>query len=256
MQTERYCISIGFMSSTRLSSFIVAAIASCTADHLSAENLPQIRPAMIGSGPGSLVNLIDTQALFQKGQRDGWVMFDCSVAADGDASASDFFTASPNSNLLREEVRKRVRQTRFIPAVYNHKRTWSWFAGTVLFVVKDGRPHLRIYANQDLDVIKSGTDFVAPQMIDVPTHYYMNFPKVPTAAVRDDAAGVVKVRHSVDANGKSTNVEVVSEPAGSQTGDFLKKALPRLDFTPGYRNGRPTATTYTFTWWFGRVVGR
>ena len=135
------------MNSTRLSSFIVAAIASCTAAHLSAENLPQMRPAMIGSGPGSLVNLIDTQALFQKGQRDGWVMFDCSVAADGYASASDFFTASPNSNLLREEVRKRVRQTRFIPAVYDHKRTWSWFAGTVLFVVKDGRPHLRIYAH-------------------------------------------------------------------------------------------------------------
>ena len=83
-----------------------------------------------------------------------------------------------------------------------------------------------------------------------------DFPKAPTAAVRDDAAGVVKVRHSVDANGKTTNVEVISEPAGSQTGDYLKKALPRLDFTPGYRNGRPTATAYTFTWWFGRVVGR
>jgi hypothetical protein len=246
-------------SKMRPSKFIVVAVLaslSLCAARLPAENLPQIRPAMIGSGPGSLVNLIDTQALFQKGQRDGWVMFDCSVAADGYASASDFFTASPNSNLLREEVRKRVRQTRFVPAVYDHKRTWSWFAGTVLFVVKDGRPHLRIYAHQDLDVIKSGTDFVAPQMIDVPTHYYMNFPKTPTAAVRDDAAGVVKVRHSVDANGKTTNVEVVSEPAGSQTGDFLKKALPRLDFTPGYRNGRPTATTYTFTWWFGRVVGR
>src|SRR5438874_2011386 len=64
-----------------------------------------------------------------------------------------------------------------------------------------------------------------------PTNYYLNFPKTPTAAVRDDAAGVVKVRHSVDANGKTTNVEVISEPVGSQTGEYLKKALPRLDFT-------------------------
>jgi hypothetical protein len=242
----------------RSSTKFLAAIAGCIlcAANLQAEDLPAIRPALIGSGPGSLVNLIDAQALFNKGQRDGWVMFDCSVAGDGYASASDFFTASPNSNLLREEVRKRVRQTRFIPAVYNHKRTWSWFAGTVLFVVKDGRPHLRMYAHQELDEIKRGTDFVAPQMIDVPNNYYLNFPKVPTNAVRDDAAGVVKVRHSVDANGKSTNVEVIREPAGSQTGDFLKKALPRLDFTPGYRNGRPTAATYTFTWWFGQVVGR
>lgn len=225
-----------------------------TAD-LSTENLPQIRPALIGSGPGSLVNLIDAQKLFEQGQRDAWVMFECAVLGDGVVRGSDFFTASPDSGLLKNEVRRRLRQTRFIPAVYNHKRTWSWFAGTVVFVVVNGQPRLRIYAHQDLDEIKRGTDFVAPQIIDVPTNYYHNFPKEPTAAVRDYAAGVVKVRHSVDANGKTTNVEVISEPPGYQMGDYLKKALPRFDFSPGYRNGRPTATTYTLTWWFGRTVG-
>jgi hypothetical protein len=186
---------------------------------------------------------------------DAWVMFECAVLADV-AYGSDFFTASSNSNLLQNEVRKRLRQTRFIPAVYNHKRTSAWFAGTVVFAVVNGKPHLRIYANQDLDVIKSGVDFVAPQRIDVPNHYYLNFPKTPTGTVRDDAAGVVKIRHSVDANGKTTSVEVISEPPGSQAGEYLKKALPLVDFLPGYRNGRPTATAYTFTWWFGRVVGR
>ena len=221
-----------------------------------AENLPDIRPALVGSGSGSLVNLIDAQALFQKGQRDAWVMFQCFVMADGVALGSDFFTGSANSNLLQSEIRKRVRQSRFIPAVYNHKRTSAWFAGTVVFAVANGKPHLRMYANQDLDVIKSGVDFVAPQIIDVPTHYYLNFPKTPTGTVRDDAAGVVKVRHSVDANGKTTNVEVISEPPGSQAGDYLKKALPQVDLTPGYRNGRPAATAYTFTWWYGHVVGR
>ena len=222
---------------------------------LSAENLPERRPTMIGSGPGSLVNLIDVNKLFQEGQRDAWVMFECAVLGDGVPRPTDFFTASPDSNLLKNEVRRRLRQTRFIPAVYNHKRTWSWFAGTVVFVVVKGQPHLRIYAHQDLDEIKRGTDFVAPQLIDVPTNYYLNFPKAPTAAVRDDAAGVVKLRHSVDANGKTTNVEVMSEPQGLQMGDYLKKAIPRFDFTPGYRNGRPTAATYTLTWWFGRTVG-
>ena len=229
---------------------------SLWAARLSAENLPDIRPALIGSGPGSLVNLIDAQALFQKGQRDAWVMFECYVAADGVAFGSDFFTSSPNSTPLQNEIRKRLRQTRFIPAVYNHKRTSAWFAGTLVFAVANGKPHLRMYANQDLDVIKSGVDFVAPQIIDVPTHYSLNFPKTPTGTVRDDAAGVVKVRHSVDANGKTTNVEVISEPAGSQAGEYLKKALPLVDLTPGYRNGKPAATTYTFTWWYGRVVGR
>lgn len=225
-----------------------------TAD-LSAETLPQIRPALIGSGPGSLVNLIDTQKLFEQGQRDAWVMFEVGVAPDGIVYGSDFYTSSPDSRLLKNEVRRRLRQTRLIPAVYNHKRTSAWFAGTVLFVVKDGRPHLRIYAHQDLDEIKRGTDFVAPQLIRVPNKYITDYPKPPTAAVGDYAAGVVKLRHSVDANGKTTDVQVISEPAGYQMGDYLKKVVPLFDFSPGYRNGRPTATSYTLTWWFGRPVG-
>jgi hypothetical protein len=235
---------------------IGAALAGIlVAAQLSAEELPAIRPAMLGSGPGSLVNRIDANKLFAQGQRDAWVKFECAILADGIALGSDFFTASPEARLLKNEVRSQLRQSRFVPAVYNHKRTSAWFAGTVLFVVKDGRPHLRVYANQDLDIIKSGADFVAPQMIDVPNHYYLNFPKAPTGTVRDDSAGVVRVRHSVDANGKTTSVEVISEPVGSQAGEYLKKALPMVDFTPGYRNGKPTATTYTFTWWFGRTVG-
>src|SRR5438874_9989124 len=104
-----------------------------------------------------------------------------------------------------------------------------------VLVMVIGKPQLHLHANQELDEIKRGADFVAPQLIDVPTHYYLNFPKTPTGTVRDDAAGVVKVRHSVDANGKTTNVEVISEPPGSQAGEYLKKALPLVDLTPGYR---------------------
>jgi TonB family protein len=233
---------------------VLAGLNVCAA-RLPAENLPQMRPALIGSGPGSLVNLIDTQALFQKGQRDAWVMFECAVDGGGIAFGSDFFTASPDSSLLKNEVRRRLRQTRFIPAAYNHKRTYAWFAGTVVFVVVNGKPHLRIYANQDLEEIKRGADFVAPQLIDIPNHNISDFPKYPTVARHDEAAGVVKLRHSVDANGKTTDLQVISEPAGYQLGDWLKKVLPLADFSPAYRNGKPTATTYTLTWWFGRTVG-
>jgi hypothetical protein len=243
------------MRPSKLTVFAVLAGLSLCAARLSAESLPQLRPALIGSGPGSLVNLIDTQALFLKGQRDAWVMFECGVAGDGIAFGSDFFTASPDSRLLKNEVRRRLRQTRFIPAVYNHKRTSAWFAGTVVFVVANGRPRLRIYANQDLDEIGRGADFVAPQFIRVPNKNITDFPKFPTEAGRDYAAGVVKLRHSVDANGKTTDVQVISEPAGYQIGDWLKKVLPLVDFSAGYRNGKPTATTYTLTWWFGRTVG-
>ena len=59
----------------RSSAKIVAAVivAFLGASSVPAEDLPEIRPALIGSGPGSLVNLIDAQALFLKGQRDAWM---------------------------------------------------------------------------------------------------------------------------------------------------------------------------------------
>lgn len=232
---------------------------------LQAETLPDRRPALPGSASGSLINLIDAEALFQKGQRDAWVMFECGVTPDGLVFGSDFFTASPEAGLLKNEIRRRLRQTRFIPAVYNHKRTSAWFAGTVVFVVANGRPRLRLYANQDFDEIKRGADFVAPQLIYVPNRYIADLPDYPGAAKHAEASGVIKLRHSVDANGKTTDLKVISEraqarlggrpAAGYQLGEYLTKAVPLLDFLPGYRNGQPTATSYTLTWWFGRTIG-
>lgn len=230
----------------------LGAVRPCASD---AETLPQIRPALVGSGPGSLVNLINVADLFQKGQRDAWVMFECSVAPDGIAYGSNFFTASPDANLLKNEVRRRLRQARFIPAVYNHKPTYAWFAGTAVFVVQNGRPHLRLYAHQDLDEIRRGADFVAPQFIHVPNRYISNGPEYPSAAKRGEA-GVVKLRHSVDAKGKTTDVQVISDPSPNREfSAYLKKALPLYDFSPGYRNGKPTASTYTMTFAFGRTIG-
>ncbi len=211
---------------------------------------------MIGGGPGSFINVINVDELMKKGQRDAWVMFECGVADDGLVFGSDFFTASPDSSLFKDEVRRRLRQTRFIPAVYNHKRVAAWLAGTAVFVVANGRPLLRIYANQDLDEIKRGADFVAPQLISIPNHFRLDYPKMPAVTKRHDAAGFVKLRHSVDANGKTTDVQVISEhPTGYEFGAHTTKLVPLLDFMPGYRNGKPTASSYTLTWWFGRPVG-
>jgi hypothetical protein len=184
------------------------------------------------------VNLIDAAALFQKGQRDAWVMFDCWVAGDGIVFGSDFFTSSPDSGLLKNEVRRRLRQARFIPAVYNHKRTAAWFSGTAVFVVANGRPHLRLYAHQDLDEIKRGADFVPPQLIYPENRFHSNFPNFPSAARHAEIGAVLKFRHSVDGNGKTTAVQVISEnPPGYGLGDYMKKVLPRLDFCPAIATG-------------------
>lgn len=221
-----------------------------------AESLPEKRPAMVGFGPGSLVDLINTDELFRKGQRDAWVKFECAVTGGGIVYGSDFFTASPGADLLKGEVRRRIRQSRFIPAVYNHKQVNAYFAGTVFFVVANGKPHLRIYAHQELDEIKRGADFVAPQFILVPNHGITDFPEFPAGFKHEEVPAVVKLRHSVDANGKTTDVQVISEqPPGHAIGDWLKKVLPLVDFLPGYRNGRPTACSYTFTWWYGQTIG-
>jgi hypothetical protein len=223
---------------------------------LRAETLPDRRPAMIGSGAGSLVDLINVNALFEKGQRDAWVMFQCIVAPDGIVYRKNFFIGSPDSGLLKNEIRRRILQSRFIPAVNNHKRTYAWFAGTALFVVTNGQPHLRLYAHQDLDEIRRGTDFVAPQMIHVPNYPFTNFPDYPSAATRAEMGGVLKLRHSVDVNGKTTGVEIISErPSGYGFGEYMKKALLRVPFLPGYRNGKPTATSYTYITWFGQTIG-
>jgi hypothetical protein len=235
---------------------LILLLAVALPRHLSAEALPERRPAMVGSAPDSLVNRINVEELYQRGQRDAWVMFESGVAPGGIAYGSDFFTASPDADLLKNEIRRRLRHSRFIPAVYNHKQVYSYFAGTVVFVVTNGKPHLRIYAHQDLDEIKRGSDFVAPQYILVPNHGVNNFPDIPPGFRGREVGAVVKLRHSVDANGKTTNVEVISErPAGFGLGEWLKKALPLVDFLPGYRNGVPTTSSYTFTWWYGRLNG-
>jgi TonB family protein len=143
-----------------------------------------------------------------------------------------------------------------MPAVYDGRRTYAWFAGTVLYVVANGRPHLRVYANQELDEIKRGSDFLAPQLISARRHQFIpGFPDYPSIAYHGSTGGMIKLRHSVDADGKTTDVQVISEqPPGHKFGEIAAKMVRLLDFLPGYRNGRPIATTYTLVWWFGRPM--
>src|SRR4030095_466309 len=100
-----------------------------------------------------------------KGQRDGLLMFKCYVSRSGTAGNYFIYRETPGSKLLKEEVGHAITACRFIPAIYNGERTDVLFAGTVVFTVTDGKPHLRIYANQSNDDIKKGNDFIAPQVL-------------------------------------------------------------------------------------------
>ena len=128
---------------------------------------PRFRPALIGNGPKALVNVIDTKKLFEKGQRDGLLMFNCGVNRWGEPGGRNYiiYHETPGSNLLKEEVGHSLRRYRFIPAIYNGERTDVLFTGTVIFFMTDGKPHLRIYANQNHDDIEKENDFIAPQLL-------------------------------------------------------------------------------------------
>jgi len=209
------------------------------------------RPALVGSGPGSLVNIIDTQGLLKKGQRDAWVMFEGVVLGDGLFWSSEFATFSPNAEPLRAELRKRLRETRFVPAIYKGRKAFAYFCGTALFVVANGQPHLRVYANQDMDEIRRGADFIAPQPVAVLGQGGINnFPDSPSASFRTGA--VVKLKHTIDANGKTTDVHLISESvSGEHAGEAAAKMAAMLDYLPPYRNGHPVTATFTETWHFG-----
>jgi TonB family protein len=236
--------------------FFILALCLVLSNQVGAATLPDRRPALVGNGTNSLVNLIDAEGLFRKGQRDAWVMFEASIYGDGVVDPSEFSLFSPDSQLLRDEVRKRLRQSRFIPAVYKGRRTYAWFAGTGVYVVANGRPHIRVYAHQELEEIQRGADFIAPQLIS-PTGrgFIPNFPNYPSKAYHGNTGALVRLRHSVDANGKTTDVQVISEtPTGHKFGETAKKMVRLLDFLPGYRNGQPAATSYILNWWFGRAM--
>lgn len=213
----------------------------------------EMRPALVGSGPKSLVNLIDAETLMRKGQRDAWVMFEGLILDDGIMSASDFATFSPNSELLRGELHRRLPLAKFVPAIYHRRGAYAYFSGTVIFVVKDGKPHVRVFANQDLDEIKRGADFIAPQPVAVSGQAGItNWPNSPSGTY--STGGVVKLRHNVSAEGKTLDVRVLSvRPNDRAMADAAVKMVGLLDYLPPYRNGHPVTASFTETWWFGET---
>ena len=139
-------------------------------------------------------------------------MFECYIAPDGITYPSEFFSFSPESDLLKAEVLRKLRRANFIPAVYNHRRTHAYFAGTVAFLIVKGQPRLRVFSNHELDEIKSGTDPIAPQPVYIPASGYpLDWPRYPGHAASTGITGTVKLRDSVDETGKTTDVQVVSE---------------------------------------------
>jgi hypothetical protein len=213
-------------------SFIVGVTPSRSAE------LPRFRPALPGSGPEALINQINTQELLKNGQKEGGVMFCCYIAKSGDVMLSETYRPMPNSDLLKAEVERCLAKVKFFPAIYEHQPVDAVFYGTVTFAIVEGKPHLRIFANQEVDEFTNGTDFVGPQPIIgagskfTGTHY----PEGANVAIK----GLAYLALKIDAAGNLQDLQVANEePTLSGFGQVAANDFNQAKFIPTFRNGDP-----------------
>ena len=201
--------------------------------------LPEFRPALIGTAPNSLINTIDTADLIKKGQKEAAVMFSCLVAPTGDVVRSGAYRGTRGSALLEQELLKRLANAKLIPAIHNHQPIIAIFYGTVKFAVVNGKPRLRIFANQELDELDKESDFIDPQPYVGQDSKFtgLNYPETGTTV---QLTGVAELALNVDARGNLKSMHVVSEEPPLL--GFGKAAITDFNgakFIPAFRNGQP-----------------
>jgi hypothetical protein len=202
-------------------------------------NLPEFRPALIGTAPNALINTIDTAELIKKGEKDAAVMFSCLVAPTGQIVRSGAYRGTPGSELLEQELLKRLATAKFIPAIHNHQPVIAVFYGTVKFAVVNGKPRLRIFANQQLAELDKETDFIDPQPFVGQDSKFtgVHYPETgSTVAV----TGVVDLALKVDTKGNLKDLQLLSEePPLLGFGDAALSDFTGAKFIPAFRNGQP-----------------
>ena len=207
---------------------------------------PQFRPALLGNYARSLVNTIDTESLMKRGQGDAVVMFTAGISENGRGYVWQTYRGTPNSELLSKELMDRTSQAQFEPAVYKGQHVGVILNGTVSFSVVGGKPHLRIFLNQEESDLKQGKDFVAPQLAFATGNPQFEGIWYPGHILT--TPGVAAVTVDVDANGKVQNTVLAYEhPAGKGFGTEVADALRKAVFIPGFRNGKAVPCRFTYS---------
>jgi hypothetical protein len=207
--------------------------------------LPQYRPALLGTGPFSVINRIDTQGLIRKGQKDATLNFCCSVTKTGEIADSWVYRATPESSALEQDVLFCLDTAVFVPAIYNHQPVNVLFFGTVSFKVVNGKPRLRIFANQEKEELKNENDFVGPQPFVGRDSKFegLHYPNdVLTASV----SGLVELGMKIDGDGNLKELKLVSEyPPLAGFGRAAAEDFRVARFIPAFRNGKPVECNIT-----------
>jgi hypothetical protein len=233
---------------------VIAVVASIARASALAESLPVMRPALVGSGANSLANLINTKHVMERGVNHGALYFMARVDPNGFPSYSRVWGVIKETEPLRDEVRERLIYARFVPAVYNHQHVYAWFHGTVAFSVVDGKPHLRIFANQELSELQKESDFIAPQTIWLPGKIY------DTAKLKnpfgswssEDKPGIADLLLTVDSSGhiKDCRLDHMDPPDKASYAEEAIKRVQQYLCLPAYRNGKPVDSTTHFKFLF------
>jgi hypothetical protein len=212
---------------------------------LMGETLPEFRPALLGTFSRSLINTINTESLMKRGQGDAVVMFTAGISDSGYGYVWRTYRGTPNSGLLSKEIMDRTSQAQFEPAVYKHQHVGVIFNGTVSFSVAGGKPHLRIFLNQEETELKQAKDFIAPQLAFATGNPKFEGIWYPGHVLT--GPGVAAVTLDVDANGKVQNAVLAYEhPAGKGFGTEAVDGLRKAVFIPGFRNGKAVPCRFTF----------
>jgi Gram-negative bacterial TonB protein C-terminal len=205
--------------------------------------LPRFRPAVLGSGPESLVNQIDTQDLVKKGQKAGAIMFCCRVATTGNVVWYRTYLPVPGSDLLEEEVRKRLENARLSPAIYEHKPVEVLFYGTVFFSIVDGKPKLHIFANQEAAELKAANDFISPQPVIGADSKFTGL-HYPRERMTVFVKGLVRLELKVDVEGNLQDLKAVSEePPLVGLAQAALTDFTGAKFIPAFRDGDPVESS-------------
>ena len=174
-------------------------------------------------------------------------MFYAVVQKTGDVGLAETYLGTPDSQLLQQEVQRALAGAKMIPAVRNHQLVSVIFYGTVVFSTVEGKPRLRLFANQDANEIKAEHDFIAPQPCIggdssfAGIHYPQNGSPVPLNAL-------VNLQLAVDAAGNVQNTKVIDEsPPLLGFGDAALTDFNEAKYIPAFRDGKPVACDTTLS---------
>ena len=206
--------------------------------------LPKYRPALLGSGPFSVINRIDTQELMRQGQKDATISFCCTVSKTGEIGHAWAYRASPDSAALEKDLLFCLDTAVFVPAVYEHEPVYVLFYGTVTFKVVNGKPRLRIFANQEAEELKKESDFVGPQPFVGRGSKFegLHYP----TQLTESLSGLAELAVKVDADGNMKELRLLSEyPPLAGFGRAAAEDFRVARFIPAFRDGKPVECSIT-----------